>query len=209
MASENPLQAYMEKKGGFGQALGSAAKATFSSQNIANHAVGAGAAALGAGAIAAVGGGVHMIYDAVTKARDFKNMLAENEDVAQMHAENPRAVNRMFSSLRTFAPEFTADPMVAGAYVRQMVDSPNGAPGFISGAIDSRRKLLGNKPSPHGFGEAMLAGASKGAPSNPFGPRQEALEEQDLGQQEHVQPLRHAYEREQAGQGNFGSAKRK
>ena len=193
MASENPLQAYMEKKAGFGQAVGQAAKATFSPQNIANHAVGAAGAALGAGALAGIGAGAHMLYDAATKSRDFKAMLAENEDVAQMHAENPREVNRMFSSLRTFAPEFTSDPTVAGAYMRQMVGNPNGVAGIMGQALDSRRKMLGNKPAQHGFGESVMMGANKGGPANPLGPREDAYAEKKMTWQE-----------SEAGAGRFG-----
>lgn len=163
MASENPLQMYLEKKAGFGQELGNAASATFSSRNIAKGIVGAGAGALASGAVAGIGAGAHMLYDAITKSRDFKNMLAENEDVAQLHAENPREVNRMFSSLRTFAPEFTSDPTVAGAYMRQMVGNPNGVNGIVNQALDSRRKMLGS--SGGGVGSAMLQGAQKGMAS--------------------------------------------
>lgn len=164
MASENPLTEYLEKKAaGYGQAFGQAAKAVIAPKNIAGSIVGAGAAALGAGAIAAVGMAGHAIYDAATKSRDFKNMLAENEDVAEMHQNDPRMVNRMFSTLRTFAPEFSADPTVAGAYMRQMVGSPQGAAGFITGAIDARHKMLGGGTHvSQGIGSAMMQGAQKG-----------------------------------------------
>lgn len=161
MASENPLQRYLEKKAGFGQELSNAASTAFSAQNIAKGVVGAGAGALAGGALAGIGAGAHMLYDAATKSRDFKNMLAENEDVAQMHENDPRAVNRMFSSLRTFAPEFTSDPTVAGAYMRQMVGNPLGVNQIINAAIDSKRKMLGTGGG--GVGAEMLAGARRGA----------------------------------------------
>jgi hypothetical protein len=173
MASENPLTEYLEKKAaGYGQAFGQAAKAVMAPKNLAGSIVGAGAAALGAGAVAAVGMAGHAIYDAATKARDFRNMLAENEDLHEMHQNDPRTVNRMFSTLRTFAPEFSADPTVAGAYVRQMVGSPQGVNGLIGGALDSRRKMLGNsggnEPS---LGHVMMGAAQKGMKHDPGVPR--------------------------------------
>ena len=165
MASENPLTEYLEKKAaGYGQAFGQAAKAVMAPKNIAGNVVGAGAAALGAGAIAAVGMAGHAIYDAATKSRDFKNMLAENDDVAEMHQNDPRTINRMFSTLRTFAPEFSSDPTVAGAYMRQMVGNREGVNGIINGALDARHKMLGGGTHiPQGIGSAMLQGAQKGS----------------------------------------------
>jgi hypothetical protein len=160
MASENPLKVYFEKKASFGQELGQAAGEAFSAKNMAKGVVGAGAGALAAGAIAGIGAGASALHDAITKSRDFKNMLAENEDVAKLHAEKPRELNRMFSTLRTFAPEFTRDPMVAGAYMRQMMDSPHGVGGFVSDALDSRRKMVGNGSG--GIGQEMLTGAKRG-----------------------------------------------
>jgi hypothetical protein len=167
MASENPLTEYLEKKAaGYGQAFGQAAKAVMAPKNLAGSIVGAGAAALGAGAVAAVGMAGHAIYDAATKSRDFKAMLAENDDLQELHQSDPRKVNRMFSTLRTFAPEFSSDPTVAGAYVRQMVDNPMGVNGLINGALDSRHKMLGGGThAPQGIGSAMLQGAQKGMAS--------------------------------------------
>jgi hypothetical protein len=158
MASENPLQEYFEKKAGFGQELGQAAGEAFSAKNMAKGVVGAGAGALAAGAIAGIGAGAHALHDAITKSRDFRSMLQENEDVAQMHAEKPRELNRMFSTLRTFAPQFTSDPMVAGAYMRQMMNSPEGVNGFMANALDAHKKIT----STGSVGQEMLAGAKRG-----------------------------------------------
>jgi len=167
MASENPLTEYLEKKAaGYGQAFGQAAKAVMAPKNIANSVVGAGAAALGAGAIAAVGMAGHAIYDAATKSRDFKSMLEENDDIRQMHQDDPRAVNRMFSTLRTFAPEFSADPTVAGAYMRRMVGNQAGVGEIVTHALDARHKMLGGGTHvSQGIGSAMMQGAQKGMAS--------------------------------------------
>ena len=154
MASD-PLKDYLEKKAGpWGDAASSAFRSVTSPANIMGGMAGAARGAVGAAAVAGLGVGARAIYDAATKSRDFKAMLAENDDVAQMHAEKPREVNRMFSTLRHYTPEFTTDPMVAGAYMRQMVGSPEGVNGFMTQAIDSRAKLIGSQRS-KGFGEIM------------------------------------------------------
>ena len=105
----------------------------------------------------------HAIYDAATKSRDSKSMLEENDDIREMHQNDPRSVNRMFSTLRTFAPEFSADPTVAGAYMRRMVGNPMGVGEIVTHAIAARHKMLGGGTDvSQGIGSAMMQGAQKG-----------------------------------------------
>jgi hypothetical protein len=123
-----------------------------------------GGALLGAGASAAVGIGVagaglaaQKIYDAATKGRDFRRLLEVNPDLADHHAEDPRAFNQLFSSLRTFNPAFSRDPLVAGSYMRRMLDSPMMAGGVLTDALAMRDRV------PHPMGESFHEYALEGA----------------------------------------------
>jgi hypothetical protein len=59
------------------------------------------------------------MYDAlrrgITKNLHYKTMLKENPDLREHTAKD---VQRVFSTLHRFNPEFSADPMVAGSFVR-------------------------------------------------------------------------------------------
>lgn len=73
-------------------------------------------AAGGALALSAAGD----LYDAakrgLTKGRNFSTMMKSNPDLADA---DPAQVKSVFSTLHRFNPEFSADPNVAGAFVRQ------------------------------------------------------------------------------------------
>lgn len=156
MASEhNPVEEYLTEK--------SAAQVSMPwgggsfIQNLRRGLTGGGAASLGedvgkglrtgglamAGALGVAGAGlaIQKVYDAATKARDFRTMLENNPDLAEKHKESPRLFNQMFSTLRTFNPAFSRDPVVAGSYMRQMVDDPMHAGTAVVEALGHRDKM--------------------------------------------------------------------
>lgn len=108
----------------------------------------AGDAALTGLAVSAFGLGMHgmgvaasKIYDAATKARDFKNMMDFNQDLQEHHDRDPRMFNQMFTSLRTMNPHFSKDPVVAGTYMRRMVENPMTAGGILTESLSTRDKF--------------------------------------------------------------------
>ena len=113
-------------------------------------------------AIAGAGVGVGALYHAITKGRNFRKMLEFNEDLAERHQGNPKYVNAAFSTLHRMNPSFAADPMVAGAYVRQMVEQPNAAFGQAGMAA-------GYAPRPSAVQDAALGGLGAGLKTQPFG----------------------------------------
>lgn len=100
-------------------------------------AVGAGSMLAGA-AVAGVGMAAQKIYAAATKSRDFKRMLEHNPDLQEHHDRDPRMFNQMFTSLRSMNPHFSADPLVAGTYMRRMVENPMHAGGILTESVGSR-----------------------------------------------------------------------
>jgi hypothetical protein len=117
----------------------------YSKMHGAGQLIGQGATkgALGAAGALAVGGavvGAQRLYEAATKARDFRAMLEANPDLVQKHEENPRLFNQMFTTLRSFNPSFSSDPVVAGGYIRKMVEEPTSAAGLVTDALSFRDK---------------------------------------------------------------------
>ena len=96
----------------------------------------AATATLGAGSMAA-----QKIWDAATKARDFRQMMAHNADLHEHHQRDPRTFNQLYTSLRTMNPTFAKDPIVAGTYMRQMVETPLNAGGILAQTIGTRDKF--------------------------------------------------------------------
>jgi hypothetical protein len=152
--SKNPATEFLYEKKAFtipqgvkdfaGRAAGAAASGA---------ATAVGAAAIGGSALA-----VSKIYDAATKGRDFKMMLEHNGEIAQAHAEDPKRINMYFTTLRTFNPEFSKDPLVAGTYIRQMMESPTHIGGQASNLVADRSKIK------HPMMDMLMGAASKAKP---------------------------------------------
>lgn len=84
-------------------------------------------------------------------------MLENDPDLKRKHEEEPKLVNRMFTTLRTFNPAFTRDPVVAGSYVRQMVEDPMHAGTMATEALnfrDKTRNQLGDRVTQAAFQRA-------------------------------------------------------
>ena len=124
-------------------------------QHLPEQAAQAAATAGVGAAVMGVGVGMHALYQAAMKGRNFRKMLEFNEDLAAQHQENPKYVNAAFSTLHRMNSSFSSDPMVAGAYVRQMVADPNAAFGQAGLAA-------GYAPRPGAIQEAALGGVRSG-----------------------------------------------
>jgi len=116
---KNPVEEYLQEKRAFGPL-----KAVRPHASEVGRAVGYGAM-LGAGGAAFAGlsqAASHMA-NAMTKSRDFKRMLDHNPDLQSYLEEDPKAFNQMYSSYRALTPEYTKEPMVAGALMRRAMES--------------------------------------------------------------------------------------
>lgn len=104
-----------------------------------------GNAAAGVGAMAATGIAYSLagdMYDAVrrgiSKSRNYRTMLRENPDLKQLPATN---VQKAFSTLHRFNPEFASDPTVAGSFVRRQAQYPEFDPNQLANLIGARKNL--------------------------------------------------------------------
>lgn len=125
----NPVDEYLEsadrsKTAGWLGDAGTAGKQVFTGANVGGHLAGA---ALAGGLGYVLPRATDKIYRAITKTRDFRSMMEANPDLQKDHDTDPALFNRHFTSLRNMAPEFTADPVIAGTYMRRLSANPSGA----------------------------------------------------------------------------------
>jgi hypothetical protein len=147
----NPLDEFLEEKRasyqptlpGMGASVGDLARSAGRSfaQKLPGAAASAASSAAIAGGVTAGGIAAQKIYDAITKRRDFRQMMASNPDLDEDYQRDPKLFNQMFSTLRTFQPAFTRDPLVAGNYMRQMAGSPLTAGGVAVQAIGAGKDI--------------------------------------------------------------------
>ena len=153
----NPVEEYLadkeetEKTAGPLQGFSRYFRSSGLGSDLARMTVGAGVLAVPAAA--------SKVYTAITKGRDFRAMMQNNQDLHEMQQElgAPR-FHALYSSLRSMNPEFSADPIVAGTYMRQMARHPEQAGKTIVESLGSRR---GMQESPLQFQSVGLPGGPK------------------------------------------------
>ncbi len=155
----NPVEEFLIEKKALN--LGGMAQAAKPYGKRVAEGVGMGAlTGLGGAAFAGLTIGASKLYDAATKTRDFNNMLEANPDLLGHHQQDPAGFNRMFSALRTMAPEMTKEPLVAGAFMRRGMEDPMETRGML--AVDAATSGSRAQKRPGPLTEAALGGYSKG-----------------------------------------------
>lgn len=76
---------------------------------------------LAAGAVAGLALVVRKVHGAMTKQRDFKQMMELNPQLAEAQAQRPEMFNAAYNSLRKMNPTFGSDPVVSGAFMHKMM----------------------------------------------------------------------------------------
>lgn len=148
----NPLDdALMAKEAGFFDAMKGGLKASLGGDAIGK---GIGTAVIGAG-MAGIGAAAMKIRDSIGKKRDFKEMMSLNGDLKEEQGQDPKFFNAAYNSIRRINPEFGADPIVAGAYMRKMMANPDAAGLTVAQSV----KPMQQKPS--GMGLDVSAGPFK------------------------------------------------
>lgn len=118
--------------------------------------MGHAAGQLGGGLAMGVAGGILTAiagdaYDAIkrglTKGRNFKAMIEENPDLKQLPSKD---VQRAFSVLHQFNPEFASNPTVAGSFVRRQAQFAEFDPNQLNTLVGARNNLVNAKKLPQG-----------------------------------------------------------
>ena len=111
-----------------------------------------GNAAAGIGAAVATGIAFSLagdMFDAakrgITKSRNYRSMLKENPDLKELPAEH---VQKAFSALHRFNPEFAGDPTVAGSFVRRQAQLGEFDAQQLTNLVGARKNLTDIKKLP-------------------------------------------------------------
>jgi len=132
----NPVDEYLEKHG---QRPLTKAPRQFGEMAVM---MGERAALLGGAIGLALAG--NKVYRAITKKRDFNAMMEANPDLEEERKRDPKTFNRFYNSLRSMNPQFAAEPVVAGTYMKKMLTSPEQAGGYL---VDAMQATKGVGPS--------------------------------------------------------------
>jgi hypothetical protein len=124
-----------------------------------DHATRAAATGAVTAAGAGLGAAVQHIFNAATKARDHRTMLEHNPDLEDALRENPKRFNQMFTTLRNANPSFSRDPIIAGTYMRRMMDAPMTAGGMAVEALSHKQPM---SPVLDMFTKGTMEGAKAG-----------------------------------------------
>lgn len=128
--------------------------------HLSNAVAGAAGTAMAAGAVGLAGMAANKIYDAATKARDFRGMMGSsfNQDLHDHYRERPQQFLEAYNTLRNTNADFSKDPMIAGTYMRRvMTDMPERAGGYLMEALQHKDKY----PTP--MRDIFMRGAGEGA----------------------------------------------
>jgi len=175
----NPVEAFLqekEKRAGFWARLGNAFKGGLAQQALGEGvkqtmgeaiARGAGQAAIpalitaGAAAIATgASKGMGAITERFGKARDYKAMMQVHPGLAD---KDPGQTQLYYNSLRRMAPSLAKDPLVAGSFVRNMMElQPEGGPAVplqtAKLLTDAQKSVTQAKAGRGPIAEAFMAG---------------------------------------------------
>jgi hypothetical protein len=163
---------------------------------------GLGIAGGGAAGYAAFGVGAEKLYDAATKKRDFNRMMEANPHLKPYQSEDPEGFNRMFSALRSMNPDFSSEPLVAGSYMHEAMETPPEERGMVAVKALQAAKMLPTRPIREvaGMGAAQFARAAGSAPRAPspmqLGSREDVFERGEGG----LEPSRRVLKTVQYGQ---------
>jgi hypothetical protein len=119
------------KEAGFGEQFRSA---------IPQMMTGAAIAATGSALHSIGGAAVSAIRDKLTHARDYKKMMDMNPHLADHDAKE---VQKIFSTLHRFNPQYASDPSVAGAFVQETLESARMNIGSLNQIVKARADLAG------------------------------------------------------------------
>lgn len=152
--------------------------------------------AVAAGALTAAGMAAAHIYDAATKTRDFRAMLASpfNEDLHELYRNDPKKFTAGFTSFRNVSPDLSKDPMTAGHYLRRMMTYADRDPGMAAGPILESMQFAGKHPSAlseiaHSGGEA----AGKAYMEAQGEQARQRLQDQDFKQKVKLEGIKHEF----------------
>lgn len=132
----NPVDDYLEvtEKKAFLEGAARGARRAFSPEGLGMLAV----QSLGVAGAGALIESARKTYMAATKNQHFKKMLEVNPDLGEAQQQDPKMFNQYYNSLRSLNPQFAADPVVAGSFMRKMTEFPTNAGNILVDSLQKR-----------------------------------------------------------------------
>ena len=134
----------------------------------------------------------------IQKASRYKKMVEANPDLGEA---DPQVTQRAFSTLHKFNPEYASDPMVAGTFVRNVVDQERLDIGAVNSLVQARKSMADQKRPSDTLALATGMGKAMGEhhkSEKAFDERREA-HANFLGAQARLKKEEEAYRQQKAG----------
>lgn len=131
----------MEGAGGFGRGFKQSFTGGAGGRNLAGAMLTMGTGVAMAAAVPAA----NKIIQAVTKRRDYRQMMEHNPDLGEYKEMNPKLFRQAYDSLRQANPSYGRDPLIAGAHMRKIMDNPEVAGLTLAEAMGERPTQIQGK----------------------------------------------------------------
>ena len=175
-----------EKQAGVGDTVRQVGKGVQQAvPNVLGHYLVAGGLALAGsgGAYAAA-----KVRDTINKSRGYKEMMEVNPDLAENDAE---ANQRVYSTLFRFNPEYAKDPLVSGAFVREMSGKARMDLNSIGALVSARKNLMPTmSPFEQRLKDGLMASKGMGLSFGEEAPMRPSEQLKDLQAQEEMDKMR-------------------
>lgn len=108
-------------------------------KNVAPYALGSTALAVAAGGAVDLGrSAVHSMRDSIAKSKAYSSMLEENPNLSET---DPNMTEKAFNTLYRFNPAYAQDPLVAGTFVKTVLDQERLDIGTVSNLVQAHRQM--------------------------------------------------------------------
>lgn len=81
---------------------------------------------------------VKSIKDSIGKAKAYRSMMQENPHLGE---EDPNITEKAFNTLFRFNPQYAHDPLVAGTFVKNVIDQERLDIGTVGNLVQARRHM--------------------------------------------------------------------
>lgn len=110
---------------------------------------------------------IRSVKDSIGKAKAYRTMMEENPHLSE---EDPNITEKAFNTLFRFNPAYAQDPLVAGTFVKNIVDQERLDIGTVTNLVQARRHMaevgqkgggglsdffMKNMPGPYQMGKAQ------------------------------------------------------
>lgn len=111
--------------------------------------------ALGAGAATLGRHGARAVSDSINKSRSYKAMIQENP---QLEQADPNQTEKVFNTLYRLNPHYAKDPLIAGTFVRNVLDQERLDLGSVGALVQARKGMESGRRSDAEFFRGLLPG---------------------------------------------------